>query len=117
MSNLAVRVMPEPVRSTGFASITATYTGIGAPFDNPVHWFMVQNLSDQPVMISWDGINDHFPLPINGYVIMDVASNKTLTGGSFMVAQGTRFYVKTLGVALPTVGSVYLSIFYGFING
>jgi len=115
-TNLAIRVMPEPVRSTAFGSITGTYAGIGAAFAYPVHWFMVQNLTDQAVMISWDGINDHFPLPANGYVIMDVASNKTLTGGAFMVAQGTRFYVKALTGVLPGVGSVYLSIFYGF-NG
>jgi len=116
MSNLAIRVMPEPVRSTAFGSITGTYTGIGAAFENPVHWFMVQNLTDQSVMISWDGVNDHFPLPPNGYVIMDVGSNKTVTGGAFMVAQGTRFYVKALTVSLPSAGSIYLSIFYGF-NG
>lgn len=116
MSNLAIRVMPEPVRSTAFGSISGSYVGIGSAFANPVHWFMVQNLTDQAVMISWDGINDHFPLPANGYVIMDVGSNKTLTGGTFMVAQGTRFYVKALTGVLPGVGSVYLSIFYGF-NG
>ena len=115
MSNLAVRVMPEPVRTLAAAAISAAYAGIGSAFANPVHWFMVQNFTDEPIMISWDGINDHFPLPANGYVIMDVASNKTLTGGSFMIAQGTRFYVKALS-SLPLTGSVYVSIFYGY-NG
>jgi hypothetical protein len=117
MSNLAVRVLPEPVRSTAFGSISGSYVGIGSAFENPVHWFMVQNLTDQPIMISWDGVNDHFPLAANGYVIMDVASNKTIMGGSFMIAQGTRFYVKALTAFLPSSGSVYLSIFYGFVNG
>lgn len=114
-SNLAIRVMPETVRTLGFAAISASYAGIGSAFANPVHWFMVQNLTDKLLMFSWDGVNDHFPLPSNGYVIMDVASNKTVTGGAFMVAQGTRFYVKSVG-AVPTSGSVYLSIFYGY-NG
>jgi hypothetical protein len=116
MSNLAIRVMPEPIRSVDFGSITGSYIGLGAPFQNPIHWFMVQNFSNSAVMISWDGINDHFPLPVQGYVIMDVGSNKTLTGGSFMVAQGTRFYVRDLTGVPPTLGSVYLSAFYGF-NG
>lgn len=115
MSNLAIRVMPEPVRSLAAASIGAAYVGIGSAFANPVHWFMVQNFTDESVMISWDGINDHFPLVANGYVIMDVAANKTVTGGSFMVAQGTRFYVKALS-AVPLTGDVYVSIFYGY-NG
>ncbi len=118
MSNLSIRALPEPVRSAAFSTITAAYIGIGAAFENPVHWFMVQNLTDESVMISWDGINDHFPLPASGYVIMDVSSNKTLTAGTFMVAQGTRFYVRALdGGSLPASGSVYLSIFYGWTNG
>jgi hypothetical protein len=116
MSNLAIRVMPEPVRSAAFGVITDTYIGLGAPFVHPVHWFMVQNLTNQFVMISWDGITDHFPVAGNGYVIMDVGSNKTINGGSFMVAQGTRFYVRALTGSFPTAGSVYLSVFYGF-NG
>lgn len=116
MSNLAIRVLPEPVRTLGFASISGAYAGIGTAFANPVHWFMVQNLTDVPVMISWDGVNDAFPLPNNGYVIMDVGSNKTQTGGAFYVAQGTRFYAKQIGAVAPTVLGVYLSIFYGY-NG
>lgn len=115
MSNLAIRVMPEPVRTVAFGSISGTYTAIGSAFANPVHWFMVQNLTDVAIMISWDGIHDHFPLPVNGYVIMDVTANKTLTGGAFYVAQGTTFYVRQLSGG-PTLGGVYLSIFYGF-NG
>lgn len=116
MSNLAIRVMPETVRTVAFGSISGTYTGIGTSFANPVHWFMIQNLTDASVMVSWDGINDHFPLPSNGYVIMDVTANKTQTGGAFYIAQGTRFYVKQLGAVAASSGSVYLSIFYGF-NG
>jgi hypothetical protein len=114
-TNLAVRVMPEPVRSLAFGSISGTYAGIGTPFLNPVHLFIIQNFTDQSVMISWDGINDHFPVASMGYIIMDVTSNKTVTAGSFMIAQGTRFYVKQLSGA-PSLGSVYLSVFYGF-NG
>ena len=117
MSNLAVRVLPEPIRSTAFGSISGAYVGIGSPFENPIHFFILENFTDQGIMISWDGINDHMVLPANGYKVIDVTANKTLTGGTFMVAQGTRFYVKALTGSLPSVGSVYLSVFYGFANG
>lgn len=113
MANLSIRVMPEISRSIAFGAIGVAYAGIGSAFANPVHWYLLQNLTDKILMFSWDGINDHFPLPANGYVIMDVTANKTSMGGAFYIAQGTRFYVKEIGAAAPTSGSVYLSVFYG----
>jgi len=107
-------VLPETVRSLAFGSISGTYAGIGSSFANPVYWFYLQNLTDKLLMFSWDGVNDHFPLPTNGYVIMDVSANKTIQGGAFMISQGTRFYVKTTSAGAPASGSVYLSVFYGF---
>src|SRR5271170_6654570 len=118
MSNLAIRALPEPVRTLDYTSISGSYVGIGSAFENPLHWFMVQNFTDQAIMVSWDGINDHFPLSANGYVIMDVSSNKSLPAGTFLVSQGTRFYVRALdGGSLPSLGAVYLSTFYGWTNG
>lgn len=115
MSNLAIRVMPETVRSIAFGSISGAYAGIGTSVSNPAHIIFVQNLTDAGMMFSMDGVNDHFPLPASGFMILDVTANKTANGGAFMIAQGTRFYVKQLSGA-ATTGSVYLSVFYGF-NG
>ena len=112
----AVRVLPEPVRTLGFAAISGSYAAIGTPFNYPIHYFMIQNLSDAAAMISWNGTDDHFPLEVNGYIIMDVSSNRTSTGGSFMISQGTQFYAKALTASLPTTGNIYLSVFYGFVN-
>ena len=114
-TNLSIRVLPEPVRSIAFGSIGAAYAGIGSPITNPARWFMLQNFTDAAMMISMDGVNDHFPINATSYVIMDVASNKSVNGGVFMIAAGTRFYVKQLSGAAG-VGSVYLSVFYGFAS-
>lgn len=112
MSNLAVRVLPEPIRELDFNTLDVAYIGVGTSISNPAHIVFIQNLTDVLVMISWDGIDDHFPLTPNGYFLMDVTANKTATGGSFMISQGTRFYAKY--VASPaSEGSVYVSIFYG----
>ncbi len=115
-TTLAIRVWPEAVRTATAAAITTgagSYIGLGTSFANPIHWFYLQNFTDKDLMFSWDGINDHFPLPAGGYIIMDVTSNKTVMGGSFMIAKGTRFYVKYFDGA-PTAGkSVYLATFYG----
>lgn len=112
MSNLAIRVLPETLRSLGFASISGAYTGIGSSLSNPAHIILLQNLTDTVCFFSWDGINDHMVLPSNGYIIVDITSNKTVTGGAFMIGAGTRFYVKQGSIA-PTSGAVYVSVFYG----
>lgn len=109
--SLAIRLVPETVRTLAFGSISGTYMGIGTTFSKPIRIFLLQNLTDQTLMFSFDGINDHLPLPASGYILLDVTSNKTLQQG-FFVAEGTRIYVKDLGSA-PTSGSIYLTTFYG----
>ncbi len=108
--SLAIRILAEPVRSLAFGSISGTYAGIGTGFANPVRIIFVQNLTDVTLMFSLDGINDNFPLPSNSFLLLDVTANKTIDMGAFL-AQGTRVYVKTIGS--PTMGSVYVSVFYG----
>jgi len=113
MSNLALRIMPELLRTVDHTSIgTSSYVGIGSPFANPIRLFFLQNQTDQTMLFSWDGINDHIALPASGFLLMDVTSNKTSNGGTLEVAQGTRFYVK--GASGPTSGAIYLSVFFGF---
>lgn len=110
LSTLAVRLLAEPVRSLGEASISGTYAGIGTAISNPSRVIFVQNLTDATLMFSLDGINDHFPLPSNGFLVLDIASNQSHAQGFFM-SQGQRLYVKTVGS--PSTGSVYFSTFYG----
>lgn len=112
MSNLAVRMKIEPQRSIAFGSISGSYTGIGSAYNHPVRLYMLQNFTDAALQFSWDGVNDHFPLPAGGSMIIDITSNKSTPGGMFAASEGDRTYVKTLDT--PSSGSVYLSIFYGF---
>jgi len=108
--SLAIRLQFEPVRSLAFGSIGAGYTGVGTVISNPARQFFIQNLTDVTLMFSFDGINDHFPLPASGFFLDDITSNKTQQGG-FYLAEGTRLYVKEIGT--PTSGSVYFSVMYG----
>lgn len=111
MSNLAIRLSAEPQRSRAAGDISASYDGIGTALSNPIRMIFVQNLTDVLLQFSLDGINDHFPLPPNGYMILDITSNKSNTGGIYCISAGTRIYVKRIGV--PATGSVYVSTFYG----
>lgn len=107
---LAIRLQFEPVRSLVYTSIGSGYMGIGTSISNPARQFFIQNLTDVTLMFSFDGINDHFPLPANGFFLDDVCSNKTQQGG-FYLAEGTRLYVKEIGT--PSTGSVYFTVAYG----
>ena len=111
--SLAIRLQFEPVRSLGEASIGAGYMGVGTAINNPARQIFIQNLTDVSLMFSFDGIHDHFPLPTNGFLLLDITSNKTQQGG-FFIAEGSRLYVKEIGT--PSTGSVYFSVMYGEDN-
>ena len=111
--SLAIRLMPETVRSAAFGVIGAAYVGMGTAMTRPIRIFMVQNLTDASVMVSFDGVHDHFPLEAHGYLLLDITSNKTITQ-VFFLAEGQHIYVRRLAPAVaPTVGAVYLTTFYG----
>jgi hypothetical protein len=108
--SLSIRFLPETCRSLAFGSVGASYIGIGTSFTRPIRMLMVQNLTDVSLWFSFDGINDHFPLPTDGYLMLDITANKISSQG-FFIAEGQRLYVKDLGI--PSSGSVYVTTFYG----
>lgn len=109
--SLAIRLMPEIVRTVAFGAIGANYIGIGTAMTRPIRIILLQNLTDRTVMFSFDGINDHMPLALNGYMLLDITANKTISQG-FFLAEGQRIYVRAL-TGIPTIGAVYLTTFYG----
>lgn len=110
MAGRAIRMLFETVRTIPAATIAVGYMGVGTSLDHPARQFLIQNLTDQTVMFSFDGVNDHFPLPSNGFFLNDISSNKSVTE-AFFLAQGDRLYVKQL--AVPTTGFIYFSVIYG----
>ena len=109
--SLALRLFPETVRTTAFGAIGAGYTAIGTTFDHPIRVLFVQNLTDKTLMFSFNGVDDHFPLPAMSFLLIDVTANSSVSQG-FYIQEGQRIYVKDLGAA-PASGAVYVSVFYG----
>jgi hypothetical protein len=105
-----IRLACEPVRSLSFLTIAAGYLPIGTRLNNPARMIFVQNLTDALLMFSFNGTDDHFPLAANGFLLLDITSNKTISQG-FFITEGQNLYVKQIGV--PLSGSVYLTTFYG----
>jgi hypothetical protein len=112
MGAFSIKLLPEVVRSLAFGSISGTYMGVGSALDNPARIVLFQNYTDQTVMFSFNGVDDHFPIASMGFVLLDVTANKTISQG-FYIGEGTRFYVRDIGTA-TTSGDVYISVFYGF---
>lgn len=110
MEALSIRLLPEAVRSIAYGSTSASYAAVGTPLSNPARIIIFQNFTDGAMMVSFDGITDHIPVAGNGFILLDVTSNKTASQG-FYIAQGTRFYIKQIGT--PTTGSFYISSLYG----
>jgi len=107
----SIRLVPETLRSLAFGSVGASYMGVGTAFDNPIRIIFIQNLTDVTLLFSWDGINDHFRLPRDGYLLLDVSANKNREHGMY-ISEGTRIYVKEDGT--PTSGTIDVSVLYGY---
>jgi hypothetical protein len=106
----AVRIFPEPLRSTAFGSITGSYTAVGTALAHPARLVLFQNTTDQAVYISWDGTNDHMYIPAGSFILLDIGTNKGL-GSEFCISQNTTFYVKY--ASAPSSGVIVISVFYG----
>ena len=101
----------EPQRTIAAASIGAGYMGVGTAVSHPLRQFFIQNLTDATLQFSFNGLDDHFPLPANGFFLDDITTNKTANTNGFFKAENSRLYVKQLGV--PTTGAVYFTVIYG----
>src|SRR5277367_1282019 len=108
MANLvsSVRVRYEPLRSIGFGAITSSYQAVGLPFANPVRILKVTNLSNQSMLISLNGIDDHDVVAGNGFFLYDYGTNKADAAGLLEQPQGDRIYIKAPST-LPTTGTIY----------
>jgi hypothetical protein len=113
MANLisSIRVRYEPLRSIAFGAITTSYQGVGLPFANPVRILKVTNLTNQPMLISLNGIDDHDIVAENGFFLYDYSSNRADAAGLLEQPQGDRIYVRTPST-LPTVGNLYVTVVY-----
>jgi hypothetical protein len=113
MGNLvsATRIRYEVLRTLAFGSITTSYVAIGTPFLNPVRMLKVTNLTNQPLYISTDGINNHDVVSANAAYVYDYGSNKSDAGGLLEESQSDQLYVKSVNT-LPTSGSIYVTVIY-----
>ena len=114
--SLAIKAMFEPVRYATAAAITAAggawvSVGVNRPLLFPARQFWIQNLTETLLMFSFDGVNDHFPLAPDAFLLDDVCSNTSISNG-FFIAKGSQLWVRSVTVN-PSVSGVYFTVMYG----
>ncbi len=107
----SIRVRYEPLRSLGFAGISAVYAGVGLPFANPVRILKVTNFTNANIFVSLNGVDNHDVVSSNGFFLYDYSSNKANAGGLLEQPQGDRIYVKAES-SLPSSGNLYVTVVY-----
>jgi len=111
--------MPAPskaafaeLQSLAFGSISGAYASIGSPLPAPARIIKITNYTNEPVLISIDGVTNHDFIAEKGFALYDVMSNKSQTSSEELAFPAqTQVSVKQL-VGAPTSGSVYLTILY-----
>ncbi len=107
----SIRVVVDPIQSLPFGSIGAAYMGIGPAFDNSARMVLIANYTDELLMFSWDGINDHLPLLSNTIVLLTITQNDEDVSDYCAFPALSRVYVREITV--PTTGSVHVTQFRG----
>jgi hypothetical protein len=113
MSNI---VRFDPVRTATIASTTSSYTKFGTPFTHAMRVLHFINDSNGTFMISFDGVNDNFPLLADSFTLYDLTSDQD-SNESFRYEKNTQLWIKYLIAATSTAGvqtdSVYAVSIYG----
>lgn len=109
----ASRLRFDEIKTKNFDEVTDNYTNFGSTISNPLRAFNIQNMTDQPIMITFDSEDfvDHIFLTSQGFFLFDTATNRT-TEGNLYVEAGTQIMVKYTDSA-PTEGMVYMTSAYG----
>lgn len=108
--SLGIRMLAEPLRSISNTGISGVYAPVGTALAHPERIIKLYNSTDADMLISLDGINDNDILPSKGFLLLDICANKAKDDG-FYLGQDTVVWARQ-AVGAPTVGSVYLTVFY-----
>jgi hypothetical protein len=115
MGIIATRTLPEDIRTLGHAGIGAGYAAVGIPLLKPSLLMIITNETDVPLLISFDGVDDHIFLGSLQSLTLNFASNSVGDYGLF-IANNTTIYAKE-AAAGPTTGSLWLTSFYPKTGG
>jgi hypothetical protein len=102
----------DAYRTTNFATITGSFTTVGAALTKNWRMFRIVNNTNGDLIFSVDGTTNNLFVPANSFVLYDCATNAPpiQSSDTFVFAIGTQFYVKSS--TAPTSGDVYIEGIY-----
>ncbi len=103
----------EPLRTLGFAGISAAYAAVGIPLAHMVRAFCITNDTEGDMIFSLDSTlaAGHMFVAAGSYKLYDVQSNMNVQfDDKFVLAIGEQFYVKQN--TAPVSGAVWIECLY-----
>lgn len=114
----SVRATYQPLRYLPFDEfVNLEFMRVDTPFDQPPRMLQIDNLTNQNVLISFDGVTTHTIVTRQGSWVHDYCSNQALAGGGLLeLPAGPGVYVmgaddNLLPVA-PTTGALCVTVIY-----
>lgn len=109
----AKKVYFDTLRSLAFGSISGTYAAVGTALTVNPRIICITNKTQGDMIFSVTSTNadGNLFIPAGSFKLFDLTAN--LVPGkddSFVIAEGTQFYVKQ--VTAPTSGAVYIELIY-----
>jgi hypothetical protein len=101
----------ENCKTLGFAGISAAYATVGSATTHKIRAFLVSNLTQGDLYVTWDNSRDLFPVAAGGFVLIDISANMQIHGEeNYFLPIGTQFYVKQ--ITAPVEKAIYISCLY-----
>ncbi len=105
------KLVPAELQLAEWPSITNVDYFLVGITTQPARIYKIDNLTDQLLLFSMDGATNHWALPPNGFLLIDLATNKG-TPNTAALPSGYGCYVIAPTSTLPTVGQVYFSYMF-----
>lgn len=101
----------EDCKTLDFSGISASYAVVGSATTTKVRAFLVSNLTQGDLYVTWDNTRDLFPVAAGAFVLIDISANMQIVGEeNYFLPIGTQFYVKQ--ITAPVEKSIYISCLY-----
>lgn len=109
-------ILYDALRTLGFASITSAYALVGAPVGVPIRIIYFNNTTNQDILVSFDGVEDHTIVPASSAIVFDYCSNRSDQAGYAEQQINTPILARAPN-GNPTSGSFYATIIYVSTKG
>lgn len=107
------RALFEPLRTLGFAGISAAYAAVGTPLTQPCRAFCITNNTQGDLIFSLDNTvsEGHMFVAKGSYKLYDIQANMNAHfDDKYVISKSTQVYVKQ--VTAPVAGDVYIECLF-----